>query len=102
VLICMAGSWLDSFACACQDSQAQVPLVLTTSLPSYMNFSVGFSLQSSYGAAAVIFTKANGELETHTVVSPGGRLYRQIMPRLSLESSRHPANVPLPPSLSPA
>lgn len=53
------------------------------------NFSVGFSLQSSYGAAAVIFENADGELETYTRVCEGGELYRQLMATLSLESSRH-------------
>ncbi|OIW24506.1 hypothetical protein CONLIGDRAFT_673673 [Coniochaeta ligniaria NRRL 30616] len=91
LLIWLSGSWPGSCALASQDSLAQVPLVLTTSTPFYQNFSVGFSLQSSYGAAAIIFTKPNGELETQTVVSHGGRPYREVMARLSLESSRHPA-----------
>jgi hypothetical protein len=55
------------------------------------NFSVGFSLQSSYGAAAVIFENADGKLETYTRVHEGGELYRQVMATLSLESSRHTA-----------
>ncbi|TVY92397.1 hypothetical protein LAWI1_G001852 [Lachnellula willkommii] len=54
-----------------------------------LNFSVGFSLQSSYGTAAVIFQDGDGELETYTRVRDGGVLYRQVMARLSLESSRH-------------
>ncbi|EPE30831.1 hypothetical protein GLAREA_03798 [Glarea lozoyensis ATCC 20868] len=60
-------------------------------LRSYMEsyFSVGFSLQSSYGAAAIIFESADGSLETHTRVYEPGILYQQVMERLSLQSSRH-------------
>ncbi|CZR66018.1 uncharacterized protein PAC_15918 [Phialocephala subalpina] len=53
------------------------------------NFSVGFSLQSSYGAAAVIFEDADGRLETYTRVHKPGYLYQQVMAKLSLQSSRH-------------
>ncbi|KAI1142333.1 hypothetical protein F5Y05DRAFT_222803 [Hypoxylon sp. FL0543] len=65
---------------------SQQPL-LPTSTPA--NFSVGFSLQSSFGAAAVIFENYNGDLETHTRVCHGDKAYQEVMARLSLASSRH-------------
>ncbi|RDL37428.1 Uncharacterized protein BP5553_04861 [Venustampulla echinocandica] len=52
-------------------------------------FSVGFSLQSSYGAAAVIFEGADGRLRTHTRVYEPGYMYQQVMAKLSLQSSQH-------------
>lgn len=64
------------------------------------NFSVGFSLQSSYGAAAVIFEGADGRLETYTRVHEPGYLYQQVMEKLSLQSSRHIAYVSYLRSLS--
>lgn len=74
-------------------TQGQQPLNPHTEVTESRNFSVGFSLQSSYGAAAVIFENANGELETHTRVYEGGKLYQQVMAKLSLASSRHIAYV---------
>jgi len=57
------------------------------------NFSVGFSLQSCYGATAIIFEDADGTLETHTRIHEPGFLYNEVMTRLSLESSEHVAYV---------
>lgn len=57
------------------------------------NFSVGFSLQSFYGAAAVIFEGVDGTLETHTRIYEPGYLYHQVMTKLSLQSSQHVAYV---------
>ena len=55
------------------------------------NFSVGFSLQSFYGAATVIFEDGDGKLETHTRIYEPGYLYHQVMTKLSLQSSQHVA-----------
>ncbi|KAF8848382.1 hypothetical protein BDZ45DRAFT_732963 [Acephala macrosclerotiorum] len=55
------------------------------------NFSVGFSLQSFYGAAAVIFEGVDGTLETYTRIYEPGYLYQQVMTKLSLQSSQHVA-----------
>ncbi|PGH10218.1 hypothetical protein AJ79_05473 [Helicocarpus griseus UAMH5409] len=55
------------------------------------NFSVAFSLQSSYTAAAVIFTNDDGTLETVTDALQGGTSYRKVMAKLSLYSSQHNA-----------
>lgn len=57
------------------------------------NFSVGFSLQSFYGAATVIFEGVDGTLETHTRIYEPGYLYHQVMTKLSLQSSQHVAYV---------
>ena len=57
------------------------------------NFSVGFSLQSFYGAAAVIFERIDGTLETHTRIYEPGYHYHQVMTKLSLQSSQHVAYV---------
>ena len=69
-------------------SGAQQPLVLPTSTPA-TNYSVGFSLASSYGSAAVIIDNALAEKETRTWVVYGDDEYQAVMARLSLESSRH-------------
>lgn len=64
---------------------------------SYKNFSAGFSLQSSFGAAAIIFENSYGTAETYTRTQEGGYLYRQVMAKLSLRSSQHVAYVsPIP------
>ncbi|KAK5653809.1 hypothetical protein OQA88_7967 [Cercophora sp. LCS_1] len=60
-----------------------------SSAPVARNFSVGFSLHSSYGAAAIIFSYPDGKRETHTTVYHGSSEYRRVMAKLSLESSRH-------------
>ena len=67
----------------------QKPLLLTTtSIPS-RNYSVGFSLASSYGAAAVIIDDPSEGKKTHTWVVYGDEKYQEVMSRLSKESSRH-------------
>jgi hypothetical protein len=72
-----------------RDDQNQHPLTSSPLVEGWHNFSVGFSLQSSYGAAAVIFTWPDGRLETHTTVFYGGPEYNEVMARLSLASSQH-------------
>ncbi|KAI9767436.1 MAG: hypothetical protein M1840_005665 [Geoglossum simile] len=62
---------------------SQKPLVVSTT--ESRNCSVGFSLQSSYGVVAVSFD--NGETITYKVY--GDESYREVMSRLSLDSSRH-------------
>lgn len=64
----------------------QQPLLSTTLKPSY---SVGFSLASSYGAAAVIIDDAHDEKKTLTWVVYGDSEYQSVMSRLSLDSSQH-------------
>ena len=66
----------------------QHPLLLTTSTLS-SNYSVGFSLASSYGAAAVIIDDTHGKKKTLTWMVYGDLAYQKVMARLSLESSRH-------------
>jgi hypothetical protein len=66
----------------------QQPLLSTTLTPS-SNYSVGFSLASSYGSAAVIIDHPNGEKKILTWVVYGDLAYRSVMERLSLDSSRH-------------
>ena len=66
----------------------QQPLLSTTLTPSY-NYSVGFSLASSYGAAAVIIDDAHNEKKTLTWVVYGDSAYQSVMARLSLDISRH-------------
>jgi hypothetical protein len=70
-----------------QQPQPQ-PQLSATSIPS-SNYSVGFSLSSSYGAAAVIIDDAHGDKQTSTWQVYGDLAYRKVMARLSLESSRH-------------
>ena len=53
------------------------------------NISVGFSLQSSYAAVAVIFDRADGTKDTVIRTLDGGVTYRKVMAYLSLESSQH-------------
>ncbi|PNY23692.1 Uncharacterized protein TCAP_06365 [Tolypocladium capitatum] len=67
----------------------QQPLLSVPSAVQARKFSVGFSLQSSYGAAVVIFEDPNGELQTHASVHHGCKEYRAVMAKLSLLSSRH-------------
>jgi hypothetical protein len=66
----------------------QQPLLSTTLTPS-SNYSVGFSLASSYGSAAVVIDHPNGEKKILTWIVYGGLAYRSVMERLSLDSSRH-------------
>jgi hypothetical protein len=66
----------------------QHPLLPTTSIPS-INYSVGFCLSSSYGAAAVVIDDANGKKRTLTWQVHGDSAYQKVMARLSLDSSRH-------------
>jgi len=72
-----------------QSQQHPIRFEPTVLFPSYRNFSVGFSLHSSYAAAAVIFSYPDGRLDTHTTVIHGGAEYRKVMAKLSLDSSRH-------------
>jgi hypothetical protein len=73
--------------------QNQQPLLSHAESIESRNFSVGFSLQSSYGAAAVIFEGADGDLETYTRVYKGCSEYQRVMAKLSLKSSIHVAYV---------
>lgn len=57
------------------------------------HFNIGFSLQTSYGAAAIIFEGLDGTLETYTRTYEAGYLYQQVMAKLSLKSSQHVAYV---------
>lgn len=66
----------------------QKPMLSIASTPS-RNYSIGFSLASSYGAAAVIIDDANDEKKTLTWVVQGDSAYREVTARLSLESSQH-------------
>jgi hypothetical protein len=49
------------------------------------NFSVGFSLQSFYTTATVIFEGVDGTLETHTRTYSPGYLYDQVMTKFVAE-----------------
>jgi hypothetical protein len=69
-------------------SDSQQPQLSATSIPP-SNYSVGFSLSSSYGAAAVIIDDAHGDKQTSTWQVYGVLAYRKVIARLSLESSRH-------------
>ncbi|KAI1409643.1 hypothetical protein F5Y13DRAFT_169735 [Hypoxylon sp. FL1857] len=82
-------AWLVAMAPALQDPRADASQQPLLSAPTPVNFSVGFSLQSSYGAAAVIFEYENGEIQTHARVHHGDDAYQEVMARLSLASSRH-------------
>jgi hypothetical protein len=58
--------------------------------PESRKFSVGFSMHASYGAAAIIFSDAEGNpVETHTEIYRGNNEYRGVMKKLSLESNQH-------------
>lgn len=70
----------------------QKPLKSEDVTPS-KNYSVGFSLSSSYGAAAVIIDDAHGEQKTLTWVVYGDASYQETMAKLSLVSSKHLAYV---------
>jgi len=63
--------------------------LLSTPSTSSSNYSVGFSLSSSYGAAAVIIDEPNGEKQTITWVVQGDSEYKSVMAKLSLPSSQH-------------
>jgi hypothetical protein len=71
---------------------SQQPLLPENPNPA-SNYSVGFSLASSYGAAAVIIDTPNEEKKTLTWVAYGEESYQSVMKRLSLESSRHLAYI---------
>ncbi|KAK3316895.1 hypothetical protein B0H66DRAFT_605162 [Apodospora peruviana] len=73
------------------ETQPQHPLLPSSDLEPLRKFSVGISLQPSYGAAAIIFDEPDGNLETHTSVVQGDGEYRRTMAKLSLESSQHVA-----------
>lgn len=66
----------------------QQPFLLTSSSPS-SNYSVGFSLASSYGAAAVIIDEPNGDKKTLTWTVNGSSEYQSVMTKLSLTTSQH-------------
>jgi hypothetical protein len=70
------------------DTSGQQPLLSTSSSPS-SNYSIGFSLASSYGAAAVIVDDPNGDKKTYTWIVDGGSEYQSVMAKLSLRSSQH-------------
>ena len=54
------------------------------------SFSVGFSIQSSYGAATVLVEEPNGDgMQKHNFISHGNEDYRQALAKLSLVSSQH-------------
>ncbi|KUJ23409.1 uncharacterized protein LY89DRAFT_181611 [Mollisia scopiformis] len=69
-------------------ANAQQPLLPTSSSPA-RNYSVGFSLSSSYGAAAVIIDDVLDGKKTMTWVVHGDTAYQKTMARLSLEESRY-------------
>lgn len=84
----LSAAWLDSLS-EVEDNHAQHALasgLLIATQPR--NYSVGFSLQSSYGATAIHFISSSGQLKTHTTVLYGAGLYREVIARLSLESSQ--------------
>ena len=88
----LTGARVEGSSEVLNSDQAQHALVSGEPGPliaSPRNFSVGFSLQSSYGAAAIILVNSSGQLETHTTVFYGGSHYREVMARLSLASSQH-------------
>ena len=66
----------------------QKPLFSKASTPS-RNYSIGFSLASSYGAAAAIIDDPYNNKKTLTWVVNGDVAYQNVMARLSLDSSRH-------------
>ncbi len=69
---------------------AQTPLLDSPGFAhAASNFSVGFTLQSSFGAVAVIFEYPNGTSETVVRTLEGDAVYRAVMTRLSLDSSQH-------------
>lgn len=89
-MILLASALLVAIASAFSPgNRVQQPL----QLHAESNFSVGFSLQSSYTAVAIIFEHADGKLETYTRVYEPGYLYQQVMAKLSLQASRHIAYV---------
>jgi len=85
LLLCLA-AFFNSVSCSSQPFAQGSQHVIAA---EFRNFSVGFSLQSSFGAAAIIFTGLDGALETHTAVHQGSIAYREVMARFSLDSSRH-------------
>ncbi|KAI1843511.1 hypothetical protein JX266_010337 [Neoarthrinium moseri] len=67
----------------------QKPLFATVNEVHGYNYSIGFSLQSSFGAAAAIIDRFDGQTATVARVFHGGAEYERVMTRLSLETSRH-------------
>lgn len=70
-------------------NEAQTPLLAGSMPTQFRNFSVGFSLQSSYAAVAVILEYHDGTEETVVRTLDGDDKYRRVMAHLSLESSQH-------------
>lgn len=68
----------------------QTPILLSNELVQICNYSVGFSLQSSYVTASVIIEYPDGSEVTVTRDLEGGSAYRETMERLSLRASRRP------------
>jgi len=66
----------------------QIPLGVDP-IVSARNYSVGFHLASSYGAAAVIVDGPDNERKDYAWVVYGNDDYTEVMARLSLASSRH-------------
>jgi hypothetical protein len=58
-------------------------------LTASRNYSVGFSLASTYGSAAVIVDDAQDGEKTYTWFVYGDSAYRETMIKLSLDKSRH-------------
>jgi hypothetical protein len=69
--------------------QTLLPSPASSGPDRWQNFSVGFSLHSSYGAAAVILEGPDGERKTEARMRYGSPSYQETMARLSLASSRH-------------
>ena len=68
-----------------QDKNQNQIMLLTKPKSGYTgNFSVGFSLQSSYAAAAIIFDHLDGTQETVFRSIEGDGVYRQTIAKLSL------------------
>jgi hypothetical protein len=88
LLACLYGATFVVCSRGLSDIDRQQPLLSATSIPS-RNYSVGFSLASSYGAAAVIIDDAHDGKKTLTWQVYGGPAYQKVVARLSLESSRH-------------
>ncbi len=64
----------------------QKPIFSTTGT---RNYSIGFHLASSYGAAAVVVDHSDGTREDFTWMVHGSAAYQNVMAMLSLDASRH-------------
>lgn len=69
--------------------EEQVALPASSTPMQFRNFSVGFSLQSSFSAVAVILEYDDGTEETVVRTLDGDDKYRKVMAHLSLSSSQH-------------